>query len=220
MSAGLPRLVIVGASGHGKVVADVARLVGYVDIVFLDADPLVTSCEGYPVVGLDSALPEIGGDVFVAIGDAVVRRTVMERNLGRNYPTLVHPDAVVARSATIGPGTVIMAGAVVNSGTTIGSGVIVNTCASVDHDCVVGDFCHVSVGARLCGTVIVSEGAWVGAGAVVSNNISVCAGCMIGAGATVVNDLDIPGTYVGVPARRLEPGDKHLKRVYDGMRDD
>lgn len=192
------RLTIVGASGHGRVVADIARLCGYDEIVFLDDDPGATECAGWPVVG-DTRTP-VDGDAFVAIGNAAVRRRLSE---GLEPVTLVHPDAVVAQDVTIGRGTVVMAGAVINPGTTIGDGCIVNTCASVDHDCVVGDFAHVSVGAHLCGTVSVGEDTWVGAGAVVSNNVTVCADVTIGAGAVVVNDIEDEGTYVGVPARKL-----------------
>lgn len=198
----MDRLVIIGASGHGKVVADIAKLNGYTDIVFLDDNEDVKECDGYSVIGKSDNAP--AGLVFVAIGNARVRRKLIEKYSDRIQPVLIHPNAVVARSAKIGYGTVIMAGAVVNSDAIIGKGVIVNTSSSIDHDCIVRDYCHVAVGAHLCGTVDIGESTWIGAGAIVSNNITICADCKIGAGAVVVKDIDKSGTYVGVPARYIK----------------
>lgn len=97
-----------------------------------------------------------------------------------------------------------MAGAVVNPGSTIGKGCIINTCSSVDHDCQIGDYVHISIGAHLAGTVILGKNTWVGAGATISNNIEITSCCMIGAGAVVINDIIEKGTYVGVPARKID----------------
>ena len=109
-----------------------------------------------------------------------------------------------------------MAGAVINPGVRIGKGCIINTCSSVDHDCTVGDFVHVAVGSHLCGTVSVGDGTWIGAGATVSNNVSICSDCMIGAGAVIVNDIKKSGTYVGVPARRIDMEEKSVKKCGGG----
>ena len=193
------RLVIIGASGHGRVIADIARLNGYEDIVFLDDNKEVKECGGYPVIGDSSTAPD--GEIVVAIGNARIRKMLMKRYSDRVMPVLIHPNAVIARDVNIGSGTVVMAGAVINPDTVIGAGCIINTCSSVDHDCNVGDYVHVAVGAHLCGTVNVEESTWIGAGATVSNNINICGNCMIGAGAVVVKDITEEGTYVGVPAR-------------------
>lgn len=197
------RLIIVGASGHGKVTADIAKQNGYTDIVFLDDDPLVKECAGYPVIGPVALATEMEGDIIVAIGNPVIRRELTERIKDRSFPVLIHPKAVVATDVVIGDGSVVMAGAVINPGAVIGKSCIVNTCSSVDHDCMLGDYCHISVGAHLCGTVNVGENTWIGAGAVVKNNITVCGDCMIGAGAVVVDNIGAAGTYVGVPARYM-----------------
>ena len=204
------RLTIIGASGHGRVVADIAELVGYDDIAFLDDDPSLAEFDGHPVVGGSADLGRVAGDLFVAVGNARVRRQIMERETRRTFATLVHPRAVIASGARIGDGTVVMAGAVLNPGVTVGRGCIVNTCSSIDHDSVVGDYSHVSVGARLCGTVTVGEGVWVGAGATVSNNLSVASGATIGAGAVVIRGIREAGTYVGVPAERKGSQSKTL----------
>lgn len=194
------RLIIIGASGHGKVVADIAKLNGYTDIVFLDDDDNAKECGGYLVVGDSNHAPV--GEVFVAVGNAEIRRMLMERYADRVQPVLIHPNAVIAKDVQIGVGTVVMAGAVVNPGAIIGKGVIINTCSSVDHDCVISDYVHVAVGSHLSGAVNVGEGTWIGTGATVSNNVNICGNCMIGAGAVVIKDINEEGTYVGVPARK------------------
>lgn len=201
------QLAILGASGHGKVVADIAAHCGYSKIVFLDDDETVLSCMGYPVVG---TIRDTGSyadyDFFVAIGNAATRERIQREVLhqGLRIATLVHPSAVIASHVALGVGTVVMAGAVVNPGATIGDGCIINTCASVDHDSILEDYVHVSVGSHLAGTVHIGKGTWIGAGATVSNNIYICADCMIGAGAVVVRNIEEASTYVGVPAKRLE----------------
>ena len=195
-------LIIIGASGHGKVVADIAVLNGYEDIVFLDDDENAKECAGWPVIGKSDAAPD--GEVFVAVGKAETRKRLMELYVDRNQPILIHPSAVVAKDVEISEGTVVMAGAVINPGAKIGRGVIINTSSSVDHDCVVKDYCHIAVGAHLSGTVTIGEETWIGTGATVSNNVNICGGCMIGAGAVVIKNIDEPGTYVGVPARKVK----------------
>lgn len=202
----MKELLIIGASGHGKVVADIARLNGYGHIAFLDDNADLKECGAYPVIGKSCDFDKKPGDLFVAIGNAVVRQKLLEaaENANRHIPILVHPNATVAQNATFGKGTVVMAGAVINSDTQIGKGCIINTSASVDHDCVLGDYVHVSVDAHLAGTVMVGVRTWIGIGAVVSNNLVITSDCMIGAGAAVIDDLTECGTYVGVPARRIK----------------
>lgn len=206
------RLVIIGAGGHGKVIADIAERNGYREIVFLDDNKAVTECAGYPVIGGSQDVDRLDTDVILGIGDAKVRRRIQESLKNMNLVTLIHPDAVVARDVILGEGTVVMAGAVINPGTEVGRGCIINTCSSVDHDCKVGDFVHVAVGSHLCGMVVVGDEAWVGAGATISNNISVCHGCVIGAGAVVVKNIEQEGTYVGVPVRKVRMKQRIINR--------
>lgn len=198
------RLIIVGASGHGKVVADIARLNAYTDISFLDDAPGLDRLSDYRVIGPVARFSELlQNDFIVAIGNSEIRHRIQDElsNAGARMVTLIHPSAVVSQDAEIGVGTVVMAGSVINPSVKIGRGCIVNTCASVDHDCHIGNFSHISVGAHLAGAVSIGEETWIGIGAVVSNNISICSNCMIGAGAVVVKDVGISGTYVGVPAQ-------------------
>lgn len=197
----MKKLVIIGASGHGKVIADIANKNGYKDIVFLDDDEGIKECAGYPVIGKVNQATEIVGDKIVAIGNSKTRERIQK---SIHTVTLIHPEATISRRVEIGIGTVVMAGAVINSDSVIGEGCIINTCASVDHDCIINSFSHISVGAHVAGTVKIGAGTWIGAGATVSNNVNICGDCMIGAGAVVIEDIGEPGTYVGVPAIRIK----------------
>lgn len=210
------RLAIIGASGHGKVIADIARKIGYCEIVFFDDDESIHECGSYPVVGKSSEAGMIDADVIVGIGNAGIRKRIQESIPDEKLTTLIHPDAVIAEGVVIGAGTVVMAGAVINPGARIGKGCIINTCSSVDHDCNVGDYVHIAVGSHLCGTVTVGNGTWIGAGATVSNNVVICPACMIGAGAVVIGDINESGTFVGVPARRMNMEQKKVKNAGGG----
>lgn len=196
-------LAIIGASGHGKVIADIAIKNGYTDIIFLDDNESILECGGHPVVGKSADIKNISADVIVGIGNSRIRKRIQESLNDDDLVTLIHPDAVIADSASIGLGTVIMAGVVVNPDVLIGRGCIINTCSSLDHDCKIGNFVHVAVGSHLCGAVTVGEGTWIGAGATVSNNISICRDVVLGTGGVVVRNILEPGTYVGVPARAV-----------------
>ena len=201
------QLVIIGAGGHGSVIADIARLNGYESIVFLD-DVCTERADGYPVLGKIEEAPRFmtDADFILAIGNNATRKRLQTRlaDRGARLATLIHPAAVIGENVTVGKGTAIMAGAVVNPGTVIGEGVILNTCCSVDHDCRVGDFAHIAVGAHLCGAVTVGESSFICAGATVINNVSVCDDTTVGAGAVVIQNITEKGTYVGVPARRIK----------------
>lgn len=202
----MKKLIIIGARGHGKVIAEIAKIIGYQQLFFLDDDESLNACGNIPVIGKSKdAMNYLGSDLAVAIGNAEIRQKIQEslENEGASIPSLIHPNAVIGSDVVIGQGTVIMAGVVINPGTTIGRGCIINTCSSVDHDCNISDYSHVSVGAHLAGNVEVGKRTWIGAGATVSNNIYICSGCIIGAGAVVVKDINNSGTYVGVPARKL-----------------
>ena len=199
------KLLLIGASGHGKVIADIAIKNGYEIIGFLDDNPDVQDVMGFPVVGKVSEAGRFIGKtgMCVSIGNATVRKRIMTELLeqGAEFPVLIHPSAVIGMHVEIGVGSVVMAGTVINPCAEIGKGYIINTCASVGHDCVIEDYVHISVGAHVAGTVHIGERTWIGAGSVIKNNITICANCMIGAGAAVVKDIECKGTYVGVPAR-------------------
>lgn len=203
----MKRLFIIGCSGHGKVVADIAlKTKKYDGIYFLDDAPQSDVCMGISVEGnSDYQYFKEDDEVIVAIGNSEVRQRLQEKfeAKGLTIATLIHPSAVVGADVQIAKGTVVMAGAVINPSVHIGKGVIINTCSSVDHDNIIGDYSHISVGAHLAGTVSIGKHTWIGAGAVISNNISITDNVMIGAGGVVVKNIEQSGTYVGVPVRKI-----------------
>lgn len=200
-------LIIIGAGGHGKSVADVAKAQGYKDIFFLDDNVDSFLVMGIKVVGklCDADKYISNSDIFVAIGNCSVRREITKKLLadGANIATLIHPSAIIGSCVEIGVGVVIMPGVVINNSTKIEDGVIVNTMSSIDHDCIVGEYSHVSVGARIAGTVKLGKEVFLGVNSAIINNISVIDGVTIGAGAVVVKNIEKQGVYVGVPCRLI-----------------
>ena len=203
------KLIIIGASGHGKVVADIAiKMNKWQSIAFLDDDESIKTSMGLEVIGktADAFTYKDEADFFVAIGSNATREKIQEKLIveGLNVVNLIHPSAVIGIDVEIGIGTAVMAGVVINSSTRIEKGCIINTSASLDHDNVIEDYVHISPGVNMAGTVKVGKGSWIGIGSVVSNNVNICSGCKVGAGAVVVKDITEPGTYVGVPLRKID----------------
>jgi sugar O-acyltransferase (sialic acid O-acetyltransferase NeuD family) len=203
------KLIIIGASGHGKVVADIAiKMNKWQSIAFLDDDESIKTSMVLEVIGktTDAFTYKDEADFFVAIGSNATREKIQEKLIdeGLNVVSLIHPSAVVGTDVEIGIGTAVMAGVVTNSSTRIGKGCIINTSSSLDHDNVIEDYVHISPGVNMAGTVKVGKGSWIGIGSVVSNNVNICSGCKVGAGAVVVKDITESGTYVGVPVRKID----------------
>lgn len=201
----MKNVIIVGAGGHARVIADIVRCRGDRVLGFLD-DHTQAGTQDIPVLGtLKDYVNYPDACFIVGIGNAAIRRKVAQSMAGVAWYTAIHPSAVVSgMNVSIGQGTAVMAGAVINTGATIGEHCIINTASVVEHDNAIGEFSHISVGVKLAGTVTVGADTWVGIGAVVSNNLNICGGCTIGAGAVVVRSIPEPGTYVGVPARRMQ----------------
>lgn len=199
------RLVIIGAGGHGKVIADNALKNGYTQVVFVD-DHASGRCMGLPIVGTSAMLDALNDgatDFVIGVGSNPVRKRIAER-FALPWATLVHPSAQIAAGVTLGPGTVVMAGAIINAAATVGAHCIINTCAVVEHDNVLGDFVHISPRAALGGTVRIGELTHMGIGSVVRNNMEISSNCTVGAGAVVVKHIDSSGTYIGAPARKMK----------------
>ena len=201
-------LVIIGASGHGKVIADIAmKMKKWESIFFLDDVKTGSSVLGLSVIGnISSASLYIDDSEFIiAIGNNLTRKLLQMKleSEGAKFAVLIHPAAILGTDVSICSGSVIMAGVVINSSTTVGKGCIINTACSLDHDNVIEDFVHISPGTHLAGTVKVCEETWIGIGSTISNNVTVCGGCIVGAGSVIIRDISEPGTYIGVPARRL-----------------
>jgi len=199
-------LLILGAGGHGRVVADAALgASAWSRVIATDRDPQRCRGELLPGVALlpVAAAMAQADAVHIAIGDAASRRKEAAALAGKPLATIVHSRASVSTHATIEPGCFIAAQSVVAAGARLGRCVIVNHGAVVDHDVRIGDFCHVAPLAALGGGVHVAENVLVGSGASVLPNVHVASDITIGAGAAVCDDLAEPGRYAGVPARRL-----------------
>lgn len=200
-------VVIIGAGGHGKVIADIIVKSGDNIFGFLDDSKDVGEIiiDKYIVIGkvVDcEKLQQENKDLcfVIAIGNNYVRKDIFEK-YKLNYYTAIHPTAVIGMDVHIGIGTVVMANACINSSAVIGNNCIINTGAIIEHDNVIEDNVHVSPNATLCGTVKVGECTHIGAGVTVRNNISIISDCVIGAGGVVVKNINYKGIYVGVPAK-------------------
>ena len=174
-------VIIIGAGGHARVVADIVSSMGDRVLGFLDDRPDAAGAYGIPVLGkVDDYIHYPHARFLIGIGSSAVRQKLDQRLSGVRWHTAIHPGAKIGRHCILNSGSI------------------------VEHDDTIGDYVHISVGAKLAGTVTVGDHTWVGIGAVISNDISVCGGCMLGAGTVVVKNIEDPGTYVGVPARRIK----------------
>ena len=199
-------LVVVGSGGHASVVVDAAKLMNaWTSIVVLDqhmnskvlpVDELYSNRRNY----MNQA------EFIVAVGNNDDRKRLLEELIseGASIATVIHPSAVIANSAIVGPGSCVLAGAIVNPFVQIGKGVIINTKASVDHHGVIGDYTHVAPGVTLAGEVTVGSLGFIGTGASISNQINITSNVIIGAGGVVIADITSPGTFVGVPVKQIK----------------
>lgn len=195
---------LYGASGHAKVVMDIANKANY-DIPFLvDDNPNINELAGKPVIHSAEGL----SPMIITIGDCQIRRKIVEKLGKREYLTVIHPGANKSNSAILGYGTVVMAGAIINPYVSIGNHCIINSGASVDHDCRVGDFVHIAPHSTLCGEVEIGEGTWIGAGTTVIQGIHIGKNCYIGAGSVVVKDIPDGSLCYGNPAKVIRNTNK------------
>lgn len=198
------KLVIIGASGHGKVIADIALKLGYEIVGFLDDNDSLKEICGFPVLGSTKNVYEYkeNCEFVIAIGNNEIREKIAT-TYDVKWATLVHPTAIIGMQVLIGEGTVIMANAVINPCASIGRHCIINTGAIVEHDNYLSDYVHISPNATLAGTVCIGKGVHIGVGSCVKNNVTITENVVLGAGAAVVKDIIEDGVYVGVPARRM-----------------
>ena len=200
------KVVIIGASGHGKVIADIILKSGDDVVGFLDDNPEIEKeFIGFPVLGkVSDAIKYQDNKFVIAIGNADIRERIANE-LQVEWYTAIHPTAVISGiGVEIGEGTVVMANAVINSDAKVGNHCIVNTGAIIEHDNRIEKFVHIAVGAKLAGNVRVAKKSWIGIGAQVIQGIEINASCIVGAGAVVITNILDAGRYVGVPAKKIE----------------
>lgn len=204
-----PRVVIIGAGGHGQVVLDALRCQDAADIAgFIDSRAELQGevvRGGVRVLAADvrELAPGLADHFVVAIGANQVRAERYGEALeaGLQPWTVVHPAATIAASASLGRGCQIISGVIVNPWANLGENCILNTGCTVDHDCQIGNHAFIAPGANLAGGVTVGEYAWVGIGAAVLGGVTIGERSVVGAGAVVTRDLPADVVAYGVPAQ-------------------
>ena len=196
-------MILIGASGHAKVIIDILEKSG-IEVNFLvDANTGIQNLLGYRVIPENELKVEKEHEFILSIGANEIRKRIAEEKK-LNYGWAIHPSTILADDVTIDFGTVTMAGSIINSSTSIGKHCIINTGATVDHDCVLEDYVHISPNTTLCGSVKVGEGAHVGAGATIIPNISIGKWVTIGAGSVIISDVPDHAVVVGNPGRVIK----------------
>lgn len=198
------KLLILGAGGHGKVVAATLLAAGHQVAAFVDDDERKQGQEIFHIRicapgQIDWKARDCQG--MTAIGDNSARCGMVAQYPDLEWIAAVHPHAFADSSASLGEGSIVMAGAVIQPDVQVGRHAIMNTGCRVDHDCKIGDYCHIAPGVTLAGDVRVGSFSLIGAGAVVLPGIKIGAHCIIGAGAVVVKDVPDYSVARGVPAR-------------------
>jgi len=201
----LKKIAIVGASGHGKVVADLAELCGFEVVFFDDAYPEKKSIEHWPVIGDFKDLLEANDvlkNAIVAVGNNNIRTKLSKHLIERGFhlPVLIHPKATISKYAKIDLGSVVFANAVINAFAKIGRYSIINSSATVEHDCILGEGVHLSPNAALAGGTILHRNAWLGIGTVTRQLVEVGSNSIIGANSTVIKNIPADVTAFGSPA--------------------
>lgn len=191
-------MFIYGASGHGRVIKDIADELALIIDNFIDDDRSLTIIDNIPVLHELNANQKKG---ILGIGNNFIRKKIAQKFDNKSYLTLIHPKTNISKNCKIGFGSVVMPGVTVNAGVTIGEHSIINTNSSVDHDCVVGDFVHISPNVALSGNVHVGEGTHIGIGACVIPGIKIGKWAVIGAGSVIIKDVPDFAVVVGNPGR-------------------
>lgn len=202
------KLAVVGASGHGLVVAESAERIGLWSLIefYDDAFPDKLENPPYPILGTIEQATGLCPDQYdfaLGIGNNRVRLEVARKlhDAGQFLPAIIDPTSTISKYASIDEGAFVAPGAIVNPRATVGKFSILNTKAVVEHDCAISDGAHISPNAALGGTVTVGERTWIGIGACVKNNISIGSDCVIGAGSVVVSNIPDNSIAYGNPAK-------------------
>ncbi len=194
----MKRIYIYGASGHGLVVADIARLCGYEEIIFIDDGN--KKYQSFEDIKDNNVIP-----IALGIGNNQIRKRIFEKvkSFGFNIATLIHPSSVISNSVNIDEGTVVMAKVVLNANAVVGKAVILNSSCVIEHECRIEDFVHISPNAVLGGNVEVKELTHVGIGSTVIQGIIIGKNCIIGSSSNVVKNIDNNKKAFGNPCKEI-----------------
>lgn len=205
--------IILGAGGHGKVLADCLKTSGHKIVGFTDPDEKLhgIKIEGIPVLGTDQVLENyLPPKVMLVNGIGSIASTVkrqyihkMFTSIGYEFASVIHISSIIAGSVQLKPGVQVMAGSIIQCGTLIDENSIVNTGALIDHDCVLGKHVHIGPGVVISGGVRIEDGCHIGTGACLIQGIAVGANCLIAAGSTVTRNVVQGSRVAGVPARPM-----------------
>ncbi len=208
------RILIIGAGGHGQVVADTllqmqAAGTNVHPAGFLDDNLTLLEKEflGLPVLGPVKSLSTIIHDaVIIAIGNNQTRRAMFQKlqKRGERFAIAQHPGAIIAPDIVVGPGCMIMAGVIINTASTIEKNVILNTACTVDHHCRIAAHTHIAPGSHLGGEVSIQDGVLIGIGSTIMPGRKVGSWAVVGAGSLVHDDVPDKATVAGVPAKILK----------------
>lgn len=204
----MKRLAVIGAGGHGTVIADIAEQLGWHVEFYDDAYPQLKRSGAWEVLGTAESLKATVNEydsVFVAVGNNTIRASLMSEfeALDCKFASLIHPQAVVSAYAQIGLGSVVMPGVVVNAYALVGKGCIINTSAVIEHECQLSDYVHISPKAALAGGIKIGRCSWIGMGATIIQNVEVGSNVVVGAGALVIKNITNSLVVGGVPAIEL-----------------
>ena len=197
-------IAIIGYSGHAYVVCDIllknkVNIKGYCDRTKKENNPYLLD-----YLGLEMEYSFDDEDVFIAIGDNKIRKNVFDSLAGKaSFGAAYHPTAEIGYKVYLGSMIMLGAYSIINPLANLGNGVIINSGAIVEHECIIGNFVHIAPGAVLAGSVNIGDNSFIGAGAVIKQGINICHDVLIGAGSVVVKDITQPGTYVGIPAKKI-----------------
>jgi sugar O-acyltransferase (sialic acid O-acetyltransferase NeuD family) len=196
----MSKICLFGASGHGKVVKDIAISTNIVVEAFIDDTPKSEFLHEIPIVTSQQMAAYKANKFVISIGDNKIRE-IISKKIKNAFATLIHKTAIISPTVNIAEGTVIMAGTTINTDTTIGKHVIINTAAVVEHDCNIADFVHISPNATLTGNVNIGKGSHIGAGAIIIPNITIGKWVTVGAGTIIINDIPDYAVVVGNPGK-------------------
>lgn len=207
-------LIIIGAGDFGRETIWVAERMNLIKPVwnilgFVDDGKVGEEVDGYPVLGSVEWLCGYSKEIYVtcAIANGEIKEHIWNRlsqNASIHAATLIDPNAIIGKGCTVGEGSIICAGTVLTIATRLGKNCIVNLNCTVGHDTIFGDFCTVHPGSNISGKVVIGNKTLIGTGTKVIQGLNIAPGAILGAGAVVIRDISEPGTYVGVPAKRIK----------------